>query len=80
VRGRRLHAARRQDRTHLPDGQLGTSNLLVPATEPFKPLSAREMSALLHQGPFAEYQLLTTDHYLIFYKSTAAFARQRAAA
>ena len=30
---------------------------------------------LLHNGPFAEYQLLATDHYLIFYKSTAAFAQ-----
>ena len=59
----------------LPDGQLGTTNLLVPATEPFQPISPVELSRLLHQGPFAEYQLLTTEHYLIFYKSTATFAQ-----
>ena len=27
-------------------------------------------------GPFAEYNLLKTDHYLIFYKSTLAFAQR----
>jgi hypothetical protein len=60
----------------LPDGQLGTSNLLVPTDEPFQPLNSGELEALLHgnKGPYTDYQLLKTDHYLIFYKSTRAFA------
>jgi hypothetical protein len=59
----------------LPDGQLGTPDLLVPTNEPFKPCSASELRSTVHKGPFAEYELLTTDHYLIFYKSTPAFAQ-----
>jgi Protein of unknown function (DUF1570) len=59
----------------LPDGELGTVNRLVPARGPFVPDTADELRELLHKGPFAEYQVLMTDHYLIFYKSTAAFAR-----
>jgi hypothetical protein len=59
----------------LPDGQLGTSSLLVPAEEPFQPYTSAQLEALLHNGPFADYQLLKTDHYLIFYKSTPAFAQ-----
>ena len=47
----------------------------VPTNEPFKPLTANELKSILHKGPFVDYQLLTTDHYLIFYKSTPAFAQ-----
>jgi hypothetical protein len=62
----------------LPDGQLGTPNQLVPTDEPFKPYKPDELKALLHNGPFAEYQLLTTEHYLIFFKSTPTFAEDSA--
>ena len=60
----------------LPDGQLGTTDHLVPTSEPFQPLTRDELAALLHEnnGPYAEFQLLKTEHYLIFYKSTRAFA------
>ena len=72
----RLHG-RYGDKTALilPDGQLGFSNRLVPTQEPFQPLSADQLANLLQDGPFAEYSLLKTDHYLIFYKSTLAFAQ-----
>jgi len=59
----------------LPDGQLGTVSQLVPTDEPFQPLSKDQLRTLLHQGPFLDYQVLQTDHYLIFYKSTEPFAR-----
>lgn len=61
----------------LPDGQLGTLNVvLVPTDEPFKPLDSEQLATLLHEkdGPYFGYPLLKTDHYLIFYKSTRAFA------
>jgi hypothetical protein len=59
----------------LPDGQLGTVSHLVPTDEPFQPLSKDRLRTLLHQGPYLDYQVLQTDHYLIFFKSTEAFAK-----
>jgi hypothetical protein len=59
----------------LPDGQLGTTNRLVPTNEPFQPLAADELQTVLLAGPYADFLLLKTDHYLIFYKSTLAFAQ-----
>jgi hypothetical protein len=65
------------DRTALilPDGQLGTPTRLVPTDEPFQPLTADQLETVLRNAPFAEYHVLKTDHYLIFYKSTLAFAQ-----
>jgi len=59
----------------LPDGQLGFTTMPVPTDEPFQPATADELASLLQQGPFAEYSLLKTDHYLIFYQSTLLFAQ-----
>jgi Protein of unknown function (DUF1570) len=72
----RLHG-RFNDKTALilPDGELGFWNRLVPTEEPFQPLSADQLENLLHEGPYAEYSVLKTEHYLIFYKSSLAFAQ-----
>jgi hypothetical protein len=59
----------------LPDGQLGTTDRLIPTDEPFQPLTADKLQTLLAEGPFADYLILKTDHYLIFYQSTLAFAQ-----
>ncbi len=59
----------------LPDGQLGFTTMHVPTDEPFHAASADEVASLLQQGPYAEYLLLKTDHYLIFYQSSLAFAQ-----
>ncbi len=59
----------------LPDGQLGFANRLVPTSEPFQPLTPDQLETVLREGPFAEYNLVKTDHYLIFYKSSLAFAQ-----
>ena len=37
----------------LPDGQLGTPNLLIPTNEPFQPLTADQLQNQLRDGPFA---------------------------
>jgi hypothetical protein len=58
----------------LPDGQLGLPTMLVPTTEPFRPLSADELLPQLQEGPLGQFQVLKTQHYLIFYRSTLAFA------
>ena len=59
----------------LPDGQLGIPSMLVPADQPFRPIAAEELGKRLINGPFKGYKLLKTDHYLILYQSTAAFAK-----
>jgi hypothetical protein len=59
----------------LPDGQLGKTKVLIPTPEPFQPLTPDQLQTVLRAGPFAEYQLLKTSHYLIFYKSSLAFAQ-----
>jgi uncharacterized protein DUF1570 len=58
-----------------PDGQLGFPNRLVPTEAPFVPMTSAALQARLQEGPYAEYQVLTTQHYLIFYQSTFAFAQ-----
>ncbi|MGP0065457.1 MAG: DUF1570 domain-containing protein [Isosphaeraceae bacterium] len=58
-----------------PDGQLGFPNRLVPTDEPFVPMTNEALQARLQEGPYVEYQVLTTPHYLIFYQSTFAFAQ-----
>jgi hypothetical protein len=72
----RLHG-RHGDKTALilPDGQVSFPSRLVPTNEPFQPFSADQLESLLHEGPYKEYHLLKTEHYLIFYKSTLAFAQ-----
>jgi hypothetical protein len=59
----------------LPDGQLGKTKRLIPTVEPFQPLTADQLESVLLAGPYSDYLLLKTDHYLIFYKSTLAFAQ-----
>jgi len=59
----------------LPDGQMGITKRLIPTDDPFQPLTADQLQTVLLDGPFADYLLLKTDHYLIFYKSTLAFAQ-----
>ncbi|WP_165072449.1 DUF1570 domain-containing protein [Paludisphaera rhizosphaerae] len=53
----------------LPDGRLGVPSMLVPTDEPFKPLTADEMSDRLLTGPFSGFKLHRTKHYLILYQS-----------
>ncbi len=62
----------------LPDGQLGIPNKLInkliTTTEPFRPFTADELLARLKKGPFSEFPVLRTPHYLIFYQSSKPFA------
>lgn len=58
----------------LPDGQLGIPSMLVPTDQPFQPIGADELGQRLVNGPFKRYKLLKTDHYVILFQSTQAFA------
>ena len=57
-----------------PDGQIGFTNMLVPTDKPFEPVTSEELRARLQAGPYAEYQVLTTQHYVIFYQCKRLFA------
>jgi hypothetical protein len=71
----RLHG-QYKDKTALlqPDGQIGFPDRLVPTIEPFVPVTSEALRARLQKGPYAEYQVLTTQHYVIFFQSKRAFA------
>ena len=58
----------------LPDGQLGIPDMLVPTTEPFRPFTADELLPRLQHGALADFQVVQTPHYLIFYQSRPEFA------
>ncbi len=68
------------DETHvvLPDGQLGVPEELTYTEEPFYPTSPADVAAALISGPFATFELTTTSHYLVFYKSSETFAKESA--
>ncbi|OJW04217.1 MAG: hypothetical protein BGO49_31275 [Planctomycetales bacterium 71-10] len=60
----------------LPDGRLGIPSMLVPADEPFRPLSADEVAEDLLRGPFEGFKLHRTEHYLILHQGEDdSFAR-----
>jgi hypothetical protein len=61
-----------------PDGQLGFPTKLVPTDKPFAPMTAEALKERLERGPYSGFQVLTTPHYLIFYQSKQAFARDSA--
>jgi hypothetical protein len=60
----------------LPDGQIGMPDRPAFTEEPFRPATADEMIAELLAGPFAGFQVRRTQHYLIVYRCTEAFAEE----
>ena len=62
----------------LPDGQLGVPEELTFTDEPFRPATPSEVAEGLLAGPLAGFNLKTSSHYLVFYKSTPEFAEQSA--
>jgi hypothetical protein len=60
----------------LPDGQLGVVDRSVYTDEPFQPATADELAQDLLDGPFADFKLHRTQHYVIAYQSTPAFAEE----
>ncbi len=59
----------------LPDSRLGIPSMLIPTDDVFQHMSAADIEDELQTGDYAGFQLLKTDHYLIFYQSTPDFAR-----
>ena len=61
----------------LPDGRLGIPSMVVPTDEPFAPITADEMERRAQSGPFAEFQVVRTPHYVILYQSSKRFAEHQ---
>jgi hypothetical protein len=62
----------------LPDGRLGSAARLVATDEPFRPLDRAALRAKLAASTYDGFQVLETDHYLVFYQSSQAFAEDSA--
>jgi len=59
----------------LPNGQLGFTDGLAETEEPFQPATMAEMKQKLTQsGPFKNYRVLESEHYLVLYQSSTPFA------
>jgi len=58
----------------LPDGRLGIPSMLVSTDEPFRPKTADEVAEGLQTGPFEEFAVHRTPHYLILHQATPDFA------
>ncbi len=48
---------------------------MIPAHEPFVPVTSDELRVRLERKAYAGFAVLTTEHYLIFYQSRLAFAQ-----
>ncbi len=59
---------------YLPDGQLGFASGLSFVDEPFRVATFDEMRQQLAQGPFANFRVIKTAHYLVLYQSSEKFA------
>lgn len=62
----------------LPDGQLAIADAQAFTDEPFRPATAEEILSDLRSGPFEGFETKTTEHYVILYRSTEAFADESA--
>jgi hypothetical protein len=72
----RVHAQNGdQTSVYLPDGQIRFTRGLAFTDEPFRPMTAEELREQLQAGPFRKFAVEQTAHYLIFYQSSAEFAR-----
>ena len=59
----------------LPDGRLGWPNAPIYTDDPFRPFSPDDLREYLLDGPYKHYRVHQTDHYLVFYQGSEAFAR-----
>ncbi len=61
----------------LPDGTIGWPTTQVFTDDPFVPSTIDEMERTL-KGEFADFRVVKTEHYLVFYQSSERFARDSA--
>lgn len=60
----------------LPDGQLGIADRLSVSDEPFIPATAHQVVADLQAGPFKDFPVYRTAHYVVVSDGTESFARE----
>ena len=59
----------------LPDGRLGVLERIVDTDEPFQPATADEVERRLLDGPCKGFEVVRSEHYLVFYNGTKEFAK-----
>lgn len=70
----RVHGGDESGIVLLPDGRLGWPEGYAYTSEPFVPVSMDELRSTLLEGPYQGYSAVTTQHYLVLYRGSAAFA------
>ena len=59
----------------LPNGELGFTTGLAETDEPFQPATSEQIQQeLTRAGPFADFEVLQSEHYLVLYQSSTPFA------
>jgi hypothetical protein len=59
----------------LPDGQLASPDADCPQTDDsFRPATFDEVGQALKEGPFRDFQVEKTDHFLVVYECSESFA------
>src|SRR5262249_2029540 len=59
----------------LPNGEIGFTSGMAETDEPFRPATKEQIrQQLTRSSPFADYQVLESEHYLVLYQSSAPFA------
>jgi hypothetical protein len=62
----------------MPDGRLAALVRPVYTQEPFQPLSLDQLRKQLVAGEYRGFEVERTEHYLVFYQSSPAFAKDSA--
>ncbi|AGA29215.1 DUF1570 domain-containing protein [Singulisphaera acidiphila] len=59
----------------LPNGEIGFTTGLAETDEPFLPATREQIEQeLTRAGPFANFEVLQSEHYLVLYQSSTPFA------
>lgn len=62
----------------LPSGEVGWVDGRSYTEKPFKPSTMDEMREALREGPYRNFQVRQTPHYLVFYRCTERFSADSA--
>lgn len=70
----RVYGGDGSDVVLMPSGELGWPEGMAYTNDPFRPATADELETELHAGPLKSFQVRRSQHYIIFYEGTRAFA------
>ncbi len=62
----------------LPDGQIRWTEGEAFTQQPFRAATADEVRSALEEGPYRDFKVLPSEHYLVFYRCSPDFAAKSA--